>query len=40
MEKLMRFQVGEDLRKREELCQRGKRAQNNYETLLKEVKKN
>jgi hypothetical protein len=39
MEKLMRFQAGENLRKREELCERGKRAQNNYETLLKEVKK-
>jgi hypothetical protein len=24
--------------KREELCEKGKRAQNNYETLLKEVK--
>ncbi|KAK2378093.1 hypothetical protein QL285_078686 [Trifolium repens] len=36
LEKLMRFQAKEDLRKREELCERYK---NNYETLLKEVKK-
>jgi hypothetical protein len=40
MEKLMRFQAGENLRKREKLRERGKRAQNNYETSLKEVKKN
>jgi hypothetical protein len=39
LEKLRRFQAEEDLRKREELCEKGKRAQNNYETLLKEVKK-
>ncbi|RHN57974.1 hypothetical protein MtrunA17_Chr5g0446171 [Medicago truncatula] len=38
MEKLTRFQVEEDVRKREELCERGKRAQQNYEALLKEVK--
>lgn len=38
MEKLTRFQVEEDVRKRGELCERGKRAQQNYETLLKEVK--
>ncbi|WJX64929.1 hypothetical protein P8452_49650 [Trifolium repens] len=36
LEKLTRFQAEEDLRKREELCERYK---NNYETLLKEVKK-
>jgi membrane-associated HD superfamily phosphohydrolase len=36
MEKRTRFQAEEDLRKREELCERHK---NNYETLLKEVKK-
>ncbi|KAI5432811.1 hypothetical protein KIW84_020210 [Lathyrus oleraceus] len=40
LEKLTRFQAEEDLRNREELCERGKRAQNNYEKLLKEVKKN
>lgn len=39
LERLMRFQAEEDLRKREELCERGKRAQSNYETLLEEVKK-
>ncbi|PNX88761.1 hypothetical protein L195_g044875 [Trifolium pratense] len=39
MEIRTRFQAEEDLRKREELCERGKKAQNNYETLLKEVKK-
>lgn len=39
MEKKTRFQAEEDLRKREELCEKGKRAQNNYEKLLKEVKK-
>ncbi|WJX64937.1 hypothetical protein P8452_49656 [Trifolium repens] len=39
LEKLARFQAEEDLSKKEELCERGKRAQNNYETLLKEVKK-
>jgi hypothetical protein len=39
LEKLRRFQAEEDLSKREELCERGKRAQNNYEALLKEVKK-
>ncbi|XP_045786908.1 uncharacterized protein LOC123882145 [Trifolium pratense] len=39
LEKLMRFQAEEDLMKREELCEKGKKAQNNYETLLKEVKK-
>ena len=39
MEKITRFQAEEDLRKREELCEKGKRAQNNYEKLLKEVKK-
>ncbi|XP_045832237.1 uncharacterized protein LOC123923588 [Trifolium pratense] len=39
LEKLTRFQAEEDLRKRKELCERGKKAQNNYETLLKEVKK-
>ncbi|GAU28342.1 hypothetical protein TSUD_256700 [Trifolium subterraneum] len=39
LEKLTRFQAEEDLKKKEELCERGKRAQNNYETLLKEVKK-
>jgi hypothetical protein len=38
LEKLRRFQAEEDLIKRKELCERGKRAQNNYETLLKEVK--
>jgi len=38
LERLTRFQAEEDLRKREELCERGKRAQNNYEKLLKEVK--
>ncbi|KAK2378081.1 hypothetical protein QL285_078676 [Trifolium repens] len=38
LEKLRRFQAEEDLMKREELCEKGKRAQNNYETLLKEVK--
>jgi hypothetical protein len=36
LEKLTRFQEAEDLRKRAELCERYK---NNYETLLKEVKK-
>ncbi|XP_058742850.1 protein MAIN-LIKE 1-like [Vicia villosa] len=40
LEKLTRFQAEEDLRNREELCEKGKRAQNNYEKLLKEVKKN
>jgi hypothetical protein len=39
LEKLMRFQAKEDLRKREEQCERGKRAQDNYEKLLKEVKR-
>jgi len=39
LEILMRFQTEEDLRKREQLCERGKRAQSNYETLLEEVKK-
>ncbi|CAJ2633776.1 unnamed protein product [Trifolium pratense] len=39
LEKLTRFQAEEDLMKREELCEKGKKAQNNYETLLKEVKK-
>jgi len=39
MEKITRFQAEEDLRKREELCEKGKRAQNNYEKLLKKVKK-
>ncbi|WJX64936.1 hypothetical protein P8452_49655 [Trifolium repens] len=39
LEKLRRFLAEEDLIKREELCERGKRAQNNYEALLKEVKK-
>ncbi|AET00736.1 hypothetical protein MTR_5g095360 [Medicago truncatula] len=38
LERLTRFQAEEDLRKREELCERGIRAQNNYEKLLKEVK--
>jgi len=37
--KRMRFQAEEDLRKREEQCERGKRAQSKYETLLEEVKK-
>jgi DNA-binding helix-hairpin-helix protein with protein kinase domain len=35
-EKLTKFQAEEELRKREELCERHK---NNYETLLKEIKK-
>jgi hypothetical protein len=39
LEKLARFQAEEDLSKKEELCERGKGARNNYETLLKEVKK-
>jgi len=39
LERLMRFQAEEDLRKREELCERGKRAHSNYESLLEEVKK-
>lgn len=34
-----KFQSEEELRKREEMCERGKKAQNNYEKLLKEVKK-
>jgi len=38
-ERLTRFQAEEDLRKREELYERGIRAQNNYEKLLKEIKK-
>jgi len=37
MEKITRIQDEEDLRKREELCESVKRAQNNYEELLKEV---
>lgn len=34
-----KFQFEEELRKKEEMCERGKKAQNNYEKLLKEVKK-
>ncbi|XP_058742842.1 uncharacterized protein LOC131615702 [Vicia villosa] len=40
LEKLTRLQAEEDLRNREQLCEKGKRAQNNYEKLLKQVKKN
>jgi hypothetical protein len=38
VEVLLRIQAEEEVRKREVLCEKGKRAQNNYETLLKEVK--
>jgi len=34
-----KIQSAEELGKRDELCERGKKAQNNYEKLLKEVKK-
>ncbi|XP_061375696.1 uncharacterized protein LOC133317818 isoform X2 [Gastrolobium bilobum] len=40
MERLERIQVQEELMKREELCERGKKVQESYETLLKEVKTN
>jgi len=40
MERQARLQAEEDLKKSEELRERGKMAQNNYEKLLKEVKKN
>jgi len=39
MERLARSQAVEDLKKREETCERCKRAESNYEKLLKEVKK-
>ncbi|XP_027187842.1 uncharacterized protein [Cicer arietinum] len=38
MERLTRLQCEEELRKRDELCEKGKRAQESYEALLKEVK--
>jgi len=34
-----KIQSAEELKKRDETCERGKKAQNNYEKLLKEVKK-
>ncbi|CAL5190739.1 unnamed protein product [Lathyrus oleraceus] len=40
LEKLTRFQAEEDLRSREEVCEKGEISQSNYEKLLKEVKKN
>jgi len=40
MERLARLEAEEELKKRVEICERGKKAQNSYEKLLKEVKKN
>ncbi|TKY57383.1 hypothetical protein E2542_SST21831 [Spatholobus suberectus] len=40
VERLKRIEAEEKLKKREEQCEKGKRAQENYEKLLKEVKKN
>ena len=39
LERLIRLKAEEELKKREERCEKGKRAQESYETLLKEVKK-
>ncbi|XP_003617744.3 probable DNA double-strand break repair Rad50 ATPase [Medicago truncatula] len=38
MEKLARIQAEEEFKKREELCQKGKKVQERYEALLKKVK--
>ncbi|PNY08888.1 hypothetical protein L195_g005425 [Trifolium pratense] len=40
MEVLSRIQAEEEVRKREELCEKGKKVQESYEDLLKEVKIN
>ncbi|KAK2378056.1 hypothetical protein QL285_078658 [Trifolium repens] len=40
VEVLLRIQAEEEVRKREELCEKGKRVQESYETLLKDVKTN
>ncbi|AES96164.1 hypothetical protein MTR_5g034000 [Medicago truncatula] len=40
MERQARLQAEEDLKKSEELCERAKMAQNNYEKSLMEIKKN
>lgn len=40
MERFKRIEAEEKLKKREEQCEKGKRAHENYEKLLKEVKKN
>jgi len=38
MEKLARLHAEEEFKKREEVCQRGKKVQERYEALLKKVK--
>ncbi|WJX59695.1 hypothetical protein P8452_44986 [Trifolium repens] len=40
VEVLLRIQAEEEVRKREVLCEKGKRVQESYETLLKDVKTN
>lgn len=40
VERLKRIEAEEKLKNRDEQCEKGKRAQQNYEQLLKEVKKN